>query len=1092
MKRLSIFLTLLVSAAGLLWSQAVNGTLLGTIQDQTGAVIANAKVTLEETRTAQLRAVQTNESGNYLFSNLPQGNYKVTVEAAGFGIVERSNIDVLVNSTVRVDLELKPGNVNEKIVVTAEAPILQTDRTDTGRKIETRQVSELPLPTNRNFQSLLNLVPGTGRAQRFHSEFFNSQDSLASRVNGQSRLANNVQFEGVDNNHRTGLLTVLIPPVEAIATVDITTSNYEAELGRAGGAVTNVVLKSGSNEIHGSVFAFNRVSALAARQADLSTKPQVVYNYYGFTLGGPIVKNKMFIFGDYLGVRDRLGFGQRLTIPQTPFRTGDLSAGLTQSAPQIVSDPRTGDASGAGRQPFAGNIIPANRISPISTRLLALIPAPTNAALAQNFERASTRRKDTDSFDVKYDWNISNADRLSVRYSFQEPEVFVPPLYGDNGGPSGPSNDGFAGTGTNRTQSAAVNYTRTFTPTLITEVRLGMSRYKNLARNPDYGTTSANAVGIANANLSEFTGGMVDIRINGYSGPVIGHSPSMPWNRFETNWNLVNNWTKIAGNHTIKFGFDARLNRDGLLQTQTFGPRGQFTFTPGPAALNAAGVTQGFVQAFGAFLLDVPNGYGRDLPILFPEYIQKPFFWYVQDTWQVSRKLTVNFGVRHELYPPAIGRATPAFSNYNPNDNTLVLAGVGNNPRNMGRQFYASFFSPRVGASYRLNDKTVIRAGYGFSYMPFPDNEYAYNFPVRQNNAFNAPNTFSAAGSMAAGFPLPQPAVIPSDGIIRNAPEQNYTIVPLDFREPYVISYNVAVQRSLPGNWTLEAAYVGNRGVRIPAQWNINAGLQLGAGQNGQPLFQRFGRRAATTVRFNALSSDYNSLQVKLDRRFSQGLQVTTAYTWSKAIDFSNDNGQPSYYIDPGRSRARADFDRRHVFVQSYIYELPFGRGRKWNLTGPADWAFGGWQMTGILTLMTGQPFNVTAPAGLLNAPGAPMNNPNLIAPVTISKSTSLAPGGPTWFSTSSFQQAPVNTFGTVGRNPISGPGFFNLDFSLFKKFQWKEHLTFELRAESFNFTNTAIYNNPVGDISSANFGRVTSVQGGSQRQIQLGMRVLF
>ena len=471
-----------------MWSQAVNGTILGSIADGTGALVPNAKVSALDLNTNFLRTVQSAEGGTYTFSNLPPGVYNVTVELNGFRKSIRERVELSINSTTRVDFQLQPGQISEQIEVTAELPLLQTDRTDTGRSIDQRQVSELPLTQNRNFQGLVNLVPGAARAQRNHSEFFNSNDSMQSRVNGQSRLANNIQFEGVDNNHRTGLLTAYIPPAEAIQTVDITTSNYDAEMGRAGGAVMNVTIKSGTNNFHGSLYEFNRVSRLAARRTDLLVKPPITYNYFGGTFGGAIVKNKTFFFGDYLGIRDRLGKGHRVNVPSAGFRAGDLS-----QSPTTIYDPRTGNPDGTNRLPFTGNIIPSSRISSIANRLNALIPAPTSPnATGVNFEGGTVRSKDTNGFDAKVDHNFDENTRISVRYSFQRPKLTDPPLYG---APGGPANGGFAGTGITKTHAAGLNATRVISPTLITELRVGLMRYRNDAYATDYGTAASDAVG---------------------------------------------------------------------------------------------------------------------------------------------------------------------------------------------------------------------------------------------------------------------------------------------------------------------------------------------------------------------------------------------------------------------------------------------------------------------------------------------------------------------------------------------------------------------------------------------------------------------
>lgn len=1095
MSRIAAGIFCFLFACHIVAAQAVSGTIVGTVTDVSGAVVPSAKVTIVETNTNQTRTVNTNESGNFSFANVPQGRYSVSIEQTGFRKMTQENVIVTINSTVRADFQLQPGQVSEQVTVTDAPPELQTDRTDTGRKIESRQVSELPLTQNRNFQGLVNLVPGAARAQRNHSEFFNSNDSMQSRVNGQSRLANNIQFEGVDNNQRTGLLTVYIPPAEAIQVVDVTTSNYEAELGRAGGAVMNVTLKSGTNDFHGSLYEFNRVSALAARRTDLLAKPPITYNYFGATFGGAIIKNKTFFFGDYLGVRDRLGKGHRFTIPTMPFREGNLSA-----SPTTIYDPATGNPDGTNRAPFAGNIIPQSRISQIARNLNALIPTPTSAnTTGVNLEGSTVRQKDTDGFDVKVDQNFTENHRLSARYSYQRPKLVDPPLAG-YGMAGGPANGGFAGPGVTTTQTGAVNYTWVLSPTLITDIRAGISRYRNDAQTTDYGTNASTAVGINGINISDLTSGLTNIDISGYSNPVVGYSLSLPWIRFETNWNFVNNWTKIMGNHTIKFGVDVRYNRDGLYQTQVYSTRGQYRFRTGQTGRNGDS-NQGFANAYAAFLLDLPNDFGRDLLSAFPEYVQYPVFSYIQDKWQISNKLTLDIGLRHELYPPATPKQRGGFSNYDIATNSLIVAGIGDNPSNLGRKNYLTNFAPRIGISYRLNEKTVIRSGYGISYIPYPDNRYAYNFPVRQNNAFNAANTFVAAGKMADGMPPPLPFDIPADGIIRNAPNQNYEVIPLDYREGYIQSYNLAVQRSLPAKFALDVAYVGNKGTRVGQQYNANAGMILGAGQNGRPLWSPYGRNADTNVSFIGTSTNYNSLQVKLDRRFSGGFQMTTAYTYSRSIDYSQDNGGFAYYINSERSRANSDFDRRHMFNQSYIWELPFGKGKPYVSSG--FWApiLGGWQVTGILTMMSGQALNVSASAATLNAPGN-SNNPNFIGdgglPVTGNINfRATGSNQTTWFDTSVFQAPAPNTFGNVGRNAFYGPGFFNVDLSAFRRFQITERWKVEFRAESYNFTNTPQYPNPDGGFGNATFGQITnagignSADGGS-RQIQFGIRVLF
>src|SRR6266404_4700196 len=418
-------------------------------------------------KTGVKRSTTTNESGHYEFGNLPPGQYEAATEIQGFKKAVRAGVDVIVNTVTRVNLTLAPGAVTEQVVVTSETPILETDRADTGRKIEERQVEELPLSFNRNFQGLLNLVPGTTRGHREHSSFFNAQDSLRTEVNGQSGLANNVEFEGLNDNERTGLLAIYIPPIEAVETVDVTTSNYDAELGRANGAVTNVILKSGTNEFHGAAYEINRISKLAAvpffQNTRIAPKANTVYNYYGANIGGPIVKNKTFIFGDFLRINDHQGQFFNGTVPPLDFRNGDFSHATSASGQLIpIYDPATGNPNGTGRTQFAfggtPNVIDPMRISPIAKAILAKIPLPNVATTAcplnstgsgclvatNNFQGTTKFIKDTTSFDVKVDHNISVSNRLSGRFSFSNQSLSQAPIFGVIGGPS---NGAFSGTG---------------------------------------------------------------------------------------------------------------------------------------------------------------------------------------------------------------------------------------------------------------------------------------------------------------------------------------------------------------------------------------------------------------------------------------------------------------------------------------------------------------------------------------------------------------------------------------------------------------------------------------------------------------------
>ncbi len=1109
--------------ASLAFSQAVNGSLLGTISDASGAVVVNAKVTLTARDTGVSRSATTNESGNYTFADVPPGAYTVAVEQTGFKRAVRNNVDVIVNSTVRVDLALQPGQITETVNVTAETPLLQTERADTGRKIEFTQISELPLGGSHNFQTMSILVPGAALPAGQHSAFFNPQVSLATRFNGQSRLSNNLSLEGVDDNERTGLLQVLIPPQEAIQTVDISTSNFEAELGRATGGVINVFLKSGTNQIHGSAYEFNRVSALAARNWYDTARGHFTYNYFGGSVGGPIRKNRTFFFGDYLRIEDHSANNDRLTVPLADMRTGNLNVAAPGKSPTTIYDPTTGNlATGADRLPFTGagiNVIPKSMINPISTKILGIVPGPNQSLanpFAQNYFVNSPFYRNTDQFDVKVDHNQTDRDRFAIRYSYSRPVTFDAAVYGIYGGPRGTGGSGFEGTGIQGTHSAAINYNHIFSPTLITEVRAGVNRYRNDAQQVGYGQNTADQLGIPGINGIPWTSGPPQINLDNFGDPFIGFSASLPWIRSETNILLVNTWTKTLGNHTIKWGGEMRRIRDDLLQTQTVNPRGRYHFQVQQTS-NGKDSTS-FTNSLASFLLDVPSEVGRDYPVIFPAYRAWQFFAFVQDKWLVTPKLTVDIGLRWEFYPPATPAHPAGFSQFNPVNDTLVIAGVGGNASNLGLDTHWKDFGPRLGIAYRLSEKTVIRTGFGISFSPFPDNTYAYNYPVKQNNVFSQPSTCSSCGVLLPdgrpaifqnGFPPFAPVAIPSNGIVTKPdPNQAYFFINPHFREPYVEAWNFAIQRALPFNLAFEVAYVGNHGVDQPAQWNLNAAQALNVNQAGQPLFVQYGQKGSVTNYFVGLGSMYNGLQAKLDKRFSGGFAMTTTYTFSKAEGFQSEDGALDNQINVRRNWRRLDFDRKHIFVQTYVYELPFGKGKQYMQSGPAAWILGGWQVSGTLQIYSGNPLNFRGNDSLLKSPGN-RTTLNYFGPggIRVTKGNGR---DATWFTPTicSFSGAsPVTSqcfsqpgaelpagsppeFGNLGWNVISGPGQWDVSAGLFRNFNITERFKIQLRGEAFSLINTPKWDNPNTDINSSNFGFITGA--GGARSIQLGAKIVF
>jgi hypothetical protein len=1099
-----------VSFLGLpLRAQALKATILGTVTDSSGASVPNVRIVIAETNTNVTRSTNTNDTGYYVVANLDPGTYRVEAQHPGFRREARLGIDLVADTTARVDLALSPGEQTEVVTVTADAPLMQADRADTGGKIDQVQLQNMPMIYNRNYQSLISLMPGVGRVFRPNSEFYNSQDSLGARVNGAGRYNNNYELEGVDNNFDNGALTGIVLPAEAVGSVDVSTSNYDPEFGNSGGSVTNVTMRSGTNQFHGSLFEFNENASLRATQPFATSKPPLVYNQFGGAGGGRIIRDKLFFFGDYQGSRDHYGSTNIVTIPTVAFRSGNFSA-----SPTIIYNPATGNANGTGRQPFSNQQIPMTQIDAPVQALLSHIPAPTSPGLGSNFSLNTVRIKNLDSYDGKIDYVMGANDRVAVRFNEQNAGVVdpVPSLYGIYGGPH---NTGFDGRGHARTYSSGLSYSHIFSPSLVTELRMGFVRNSNEVLPIDYGLQTAAQLGIPGVNLGTCapgapvfspncqTSGMPQINVTGFDTPLIGSNGL--WIRTVTNWGVVDNFTKSAGTHLLKWGFDIRRQRNDLQQPGS--PRGLFSFTQGPTSLNGNS-NAGFANAFASVLLDLPNSIQRGYANLFPTRREWLYNAYFQDKWQVFRKLTVDLGVRWEDWPGGKPAFPGGYSNYNPSNNTLVLAGIGSNPLDMGMKNSWNHFAPRLGFAYRFNDKTVFRGGYGISFLPRVTADW--NYPITQASTYSAPNSYSAAGSLATGLPPVIVVNIPASGVIPAPLNQAYRVTPPDWGFGYIQSWNVAMQRALPGNFALTVSYVGSHSVNMPALKELNYGQVLGGGPASQKYNQLFSQTASiqTLCPSSACPGTpayYDGLQAKFDRRFSKGFLLTTSYTYGKAIDYYTDfdnninptkAGNPYNQFLQAANKARSDFDIRHVYVQSFVYALPFGKGEPWVHSGVAGFLLSNWQASGIFTAQGGLPLNITFSNSSLNTPLV-NNRPNLACTCTPAVYGNVGPRIQ-WFEATAFAAPPVNTIGNVGRNILAGPGVINLDASLARTFSIRERYKLQFRMDSFNFSNTPHYDNPNTTFGSSTFGQVTTAGGnygnghGDPRQFEVSLKLSY
>jgi hypothetical protein len=1080
----AIFALVFVPSAAL-FGQAVSATLTGAVTDVTGGVLPGATVVITEVNTGIVRRVTTSDAGIYTQPYLPPGLYRVEVERDGFKKFVREGIVINVASTVRVDVTLEPGAVTEVVNVTAETPLLQTDRADVSRTVTAEAVVELPVP-NRSFQALVGLLPGVTPPAATFTPLEDPQRTNFYQANGQGNSANNVQVDGVDNNNPTLGLTIYIPPAEIIQEVNVSTSNYNAEFGRAGGAVLNVITRSGTNEFHGSLFHFHRNRELRARNFFNfvpQPKPAFVRNQFGGTLGGPVVRNKTFFFGSFQGATERRATTQLQTVPTEAWRTGNFSGvpGLT------LHDPLTGNPDGTGRIPFSNNVIPATRFHPVARILTPHIPATNQPGLVNNVVGNVPFSLNGWNYDGRVDHTFNDRNSMFIKYNYSPYDVAQAALLGPRVGDGVVSNV--------FTHTVSLNYNRQWTPTLLMEARVGYNRYRAEVNGDNIDDPLARELPIVNPNPDPIsTRGLPRFNVAGMPG--MGPPVFYPLINTDNLFNYVNTWSKFFSKHAIKFGADIRRIRADRFQPQglNFGPRGRFDYNPGTTAVpgQSLGPFGTLGHSFAAFLIGAVDATYRTYQTVTPTNRVTQAFFFFHDTWQVTSRLTLDLGVRWEGHSTVKPRYAGGASNYDISNNSLVVAGIGQIGMSTNVDFDPNNWAPRVGIAYRLNDKTVIRTGYGTSYYTgrfgFTGGTLSTQFPVIYNVQEGVPGNFRIEGTQDS-LPVVPFMDIPPTGIIQPAPNQGFFTIPRNNPIPFVHSYSFTIQRLLPASVVADIAYVGTLGRRIPGQRELNFALP-GTGAAGLVFNQAFGRTASVAERANAYNNNYNSLQINVQRRFIQGLAFGAAYTWSRALGVGDD--QPGFVI-PGFVRQRhygpAGFDRTHMLTVNHLWELPFGKGKRWGNSGLSSWLFGGWQLNGILRFVTGTPFSIVADAGPCNCPG----NGNFADVVGRTRRLGGIGPGQLFFDTGAFAAPGPNRFGNAGRNIVRGPGFGNYDFSVFRTFPIQEKAKLEFRAEFYNLTNSPRFANPVNNVNAGNFGQITSTLfGEGERDIQFALRIVF
>jgi len=1097
------------------FAQGIRATVTGRVIDSSGAVVPKAKVTITNTGTNETRSVEAGDEGDYTIPQLPPGDYALAVEQTGFKkAVQRFTLET--GQNVRADITLQAGAVTEQVEVTAVTPVVSAEDAALGAVVDQKKIVELPL-NGRDYLQLAQLQPNV---------FAPAQNSTLGfrggfNVSGNSEIANNYILDGVDNNDETTNQPSHRPILDGVREFKVLTGTYAAEYGRQSGGQVIVATKSGTNDFHGSAFEFHRNSVFDARnffarsclKQDASGnctsfKPSFRRNQFGGVLGGPILKDKLFFFAGYEGQRRGQQEAGLATVPTALMRQGDFSELLPTT---VVRDPFNNN------QPFPKNQIPLKSWSSIGKGLLDLYPAAQLPGLSNNFNATGTGSLGIDQFSARLDRKWAKHD-LFGSYQFADSAEFYPLT---NTLCSARDVPGWGCDELQRTQHFTLTWTWTISSRLINEARVGYSRFGFFRLQEDRAVDVVNRLsikGLTDAGRTPFNNGAPQTVVTGFA--TLGGPTNLPQGRHDNTYHYVENMTFISGSHTMKFGADIRRFLFNSFFT-SFG-RGSFNFD---------GTFSG--SSVADLLLGIPRNADRNLGEPFHNAKTFSSGYYFQDDWKVTPKLTLNLGLRYELNLPPIENID-MLASFDPTTNTIKVAGgkeafISNGALllrdrpGIGRRLWETDknnFAPRVGVAYRPfgDAKTVIRAGFGAFYnLQIVGNGIT---PLSRNSPFR--NRQTAGPFLATTRPLPNiadifagnPSVVPP-GIDPN------------FKTAYINQWSLGVQRELAQNLVLDVSYLGSSGHKLPLGININQSPPgLGSVASRRP-YQGFGSITGGYI-LSGGNSNYHGLTARVERRFNAGLSFLSSYAWSKSIDDgsgistgSDSSGGGQNALNWRAERAASDFDVTHRWVLSYVWDLPFGKGKR---VAPdknvVDLLLSGWQMTGIYTLQGGRPFTVTSGTNLSNT-GDNTDRPNIIGDWRVSN-----PGPDRWFNPctsvltrnsqgqvvetlrncrtgdSPAWQLPVpgtatvvGTFGNAGRNIVRGPGLNNFDLGVSRFFKLTERQQIQFRAEVFNLANHPAFFFPVQSLSSAAAGtiqRAANNGAGAQRQIQFALKYIF
>ena len=1149
-------LIVLITCAAALWAQRDLGTITGTITDPQGGVIPNAKVTITEDATGLTYTVITGADGQYIRPALKPGTYSIEVEAPGFRRAAQKNIVLTAGDRVGINLTLSVGEVTQSVEITADAPLLQTESTIVGANINSKQMVELPLGGQRTFTFLARLSPGVVPAEPGARDAVGGGFSANGvRSNGQ----NNFLLNGVDNNvnvidflNQTAF--VVGPSVEAIGEMRVMTNGYNAEYGRGAGGVVNVTLKSGTNEIHGSLFEYFQNAALNANrwENNRNNKAKGVYqqNIFGAAVGGPIIKNRTFWFADYQGTRinsqggaiQNLGATGTYTIPMAEYKQGNFSRLLTGR--QLGTDPmgrpimegqlydittnrcfsNCSDPNHNNwvfiRDPFVGNIIPQSRFDPAAKKMIDLfpnpnLPVPATGFPQNNFFYATAGNQQVNQWDIRVDHRVSDKDSVFGSLSWSDSNKFnAPPLPGalDSTAFNSNAEETLA-------RNAMLSYTRVWTPAVITETRVAYTRLVTSRTQVDPEVDQFKAFGIGGYNpTGPLNGGLPSTGVDRYTTDRWGASDWLPSKEYSNVWDFIQNVAINKGTHAIKFGAEYRPIKFPFFQFPS--NHGNWDFsrndTAYPSDVNNYRANTG--DGYASFLLGIVDT-GQISTTNFISSQKSAWAFYAQDDWKVTAKLTLNYGLRYELFSP-IDEKFGRQAHLDWDRLALVIPKGKDQDAPLPPNFATSFpqikvergiapstlipwdktsFGPRLGFAYSLTSRTVFRGGYGIFYggeenqggNPNRGENVPFNATVRLSrrpglSIFERNDNFNGVSN---GFPI---------NVFTGFPARiDFRMLATNFRNPMVQKWNIAIQHELPGNSALELSYIGNHASHQMFFSDPNAcpndpRPSISCDER-RPYPNIGGVNATTTFGFG----NYHGLAAKWEKRYSAGLTGMVSYTYGHALSNSGTtlSGSTGFaFKDPlnySGSYATAPWDIRHSLVGNFLYELPFGRGKQFgaDMSRAADIIVGGWQLNGILTLRTGSPF--TLRSDRCRASG------NCFPDLVPGKDPNAPPSGgrrpEKWFDTDAVVLAPpAGSLGNLGLQTNYAPGQSSMDLSLFKNFRFTERIGAQLRAEAFNLTNTPQFGRPGNNAQNSDFGVITATQPGTERKMQMALRFLF